>query len=73
MRLQVGLRMRIGEGLHVGFLEDEVMLGVEFEVNQDIRVEGHLLDPLDQAEQGLVLGILPDDVAGFLHHSEFKA
>jgi hypothetical protein len=57
---------------HVGFFEDEVMLGVEFEADQDFRIEGDFLDFVDQLEQNLVLRVLPDNFAGFLHCTGFS-
>jgi hypothetical protein len=44
-----------------------MMLGVKLQSNQDIGIERHFLDFFDQVEQRLVLRVLPDDVAGFLH------
>ena len=64
--------MRIFERLHISFLEDEVMLGIKFEANQNVRVEGLFLDLIDQGEQHLMLRVLPDDVAGFLHRIDFE-
>jgi hypothetical protein len=64
--------MRIVEGCHVGFLENEVMFGIEFQPQQYVRIERHFLDLVDQFEQDLVLRVLPDDVTGFLHRTAFE-
>jgi len=71
MRLDVFFLMGISKFDHVGFFEDEMMLGVKLEANQDFGIEGYFLDFIDQLEQNLVLRVLPDDVTGFLHCAGF--
>jgi hypothetical protein len=43
------------------------MFGVKLESIQDFGIERHFLDLLDEPEQSLVLGILPDEIAGLSH------
>ena len=70
MRGEVRVVARVFELAHVGFLENEMVLGIKLETHQDIRIERRYLDAVDQVEEGLVLGVLPDQVTGFLHLAE---
>ena len=69
MGIDMRLHVRKVEFAHVGLLEDEMVLGVKPQPIEDIRIERHYLDLLDQFEQDLVLGVLPDEIASLSHAS----